>query len=421
MAAVCLALGAALSTAWAGEPPAAAGDRILINIEDPRAGRMNMAGSTGAYRRRFSYNQSSYVRRVLDEVQREHHLTEVEGWMMTTLGYYCAMFETAPGTDAEQIIAAIQQDPRVALVQRVNEFQTQIQQRQGADGTDPYRNLQYAYDSLEFDNAHNMATGRGVNVAVVDTGVVSHHPDLVGQSIREEAFLTGRENDAGTRGHGTAIAGILAATPANGIGIAGMAPEARIMSLKACWEPGGSNGPGVCNSYTLARALDYAINHGADVINLSLTGPADDVLTAVLQVAFRNNIIVVGTAGNGPRDAFPGSIPGVIAVRSAREGNAQGTADGTVIAHGEDILTLIPPDGYDFLNGDSLATAQIASIAALARQLDHGVTAADLKLLLIASGDDQHGGYARACHVLHALAGGGMCATSLSFTETAGK
>jgi subtilisin family serine protease len=95
------------------------------------------------------------------------------------------------------------------------------------------------------------ATGRKVTVAVVDSGIESNHPDLAGQVAVEENFVDGQKYVAEL--HGTAVAGVIAARAGNGVGIEGVAPDARLLALRACWQAGSATR---CNSFTLAKAIN---------------------------------------------------------------------------------------------------------------------------------------------------------------------
>ena len=99
----------------------------------------------------------------------------------------------------------------------------------------------------------------------------------------------------------------------NGAGIAGVAPGVKLMALRACWETGAR--PARCNSLTLGKAINYALENGARIINLSLAGPADRLLQALLQAALARGVIVVAAADPRlPDGGFPAALPGVIGV-----------------------------------------------------------------------------------------------------------
>lgn len=132
------------------------------------------------------------------------------------------------------------------------------------------------------DLAHRWATGQGVKVAVVGTGVDTKHPDLHGRIIRTINFVEGGERTFARDSHGIAVAGVIAATADNEVGIFGIAPQADIVVVKACWQPAPGTQEAVCSSWTLAKAIDFTILVRAQILNLSLAGPPDPLLARFL-------------------------------------------------------------------------------------------------------------------------------------------
>jgi subtilisin family serine protease len=207
-------------------------------------------------------------------------------------------------------------------------------------------------------DAHPWARGRGVAVAVVDTGVHRRHPDLAGRVAELKDFV-GHGSTAEL--HGTAVAGVIASGANNGIGTVGVAPEARILALRACWEAPGSGSSGHCNSFTLAKALDWVVTRRPEVLNLSLTGPQDPLLERLLRAVLDEDIKIVAAYENGSGPgSFPGSVEGVLLTRSPDE-----TAFPGVSAPGQDILAAAPGDGFDFVSGNSFAAAHVSGVVAL--------------------------------------------------------
>ena len=120
---------------------------------------------------------------------------------------------------------------------------------------------------------HKTSTGRGVTVAVVDSSIDETHPDLAGQVQLNRNFVAGRV--LGAESHGTGVAGIIAAKANNEQGMVGVAPRARLLGLRACWQSGGGS---ICDSLSLAKALHFAVEKNVNVLNISLTGPSENCL-----------------------------------------------------------------------------------------------------------------------------------------------
>src|SRR5947209_1169436 len=210
---------------------------------------------------------------------------------------------------------------------------------------------------------HRIATGRGVKVAVIDSGIEATHPDLAGQVLVNRNFVAGQQ--LAPEQHGTGVAGIIAAKADNGIGIAGIAPGARLLGLRACWQVNGAAGT-VCDSLSLAKAIYFAIEQHADVINLSLAGPGDRLVGELLKVALAKGTAIVSAfdrklAGGG----FPASLAGVIAVSDTSLAPAREQA---YIAPGRDIPTTQPGGRWFLVNGSSYAAAHVSGLIALMRE-----------------------------------------------------
>ena len=297
-----------------------------------------------------------------------YRLTQAGAFPLVSLGVQCIAFQVPAERSLTEVIQQLAADPRVEAVQLNQAFQ-------GLTVTynDPYANLQYGARAVRADLAHQVVTGRGVKVAVVDTGVAVDHPDLQGRILKSENFVEGGEHNFRQDRHGTAVAGVVAADANNAIGIFGIAPEAHLLALKACWQPTADPQRALCSSWTLAKAIDVAIREGAQVLNLSLTGPADPLLTRLLTRAVERGITIVAAAMPTADHTlgFPASLETVIAVlASDTEGQLPTTITTmqrtpVLVAPGTDILTTVPGATYDFFSGSSLAAAYVSGIVAL--------------------------------------------------------
>jgi subtilisin family serine protease len=353
----CLAAGCATVPAG-GTPPATAPDAplILVMAADPGIGRIDLRGArSGPYRQARGYpGLPADIARAMQGLADENGLRRVDDWPMVSLGVQCLVFAAPREADVDAIVARLAADPRVESAQRMNRFELQASQESA--GVDPYRALQRSLDELDVAAAHRFATGRGVRVAVIDTLVDAAHPDLAGQVAESRDFVGGA---ASGESHGTAVAGVIASQAGNRLGIVGVAPGVRLLALRACAQSAGA-GKGRCTTFDLARAIDHAIGAGVDIINLSLGGPHDRLLERLLRQAMARGIVVVAAAGEGGA-AFPGDLAGVIAVGAegaGRPANALG-------APGIDVMSLVPPDGYGYFSGSSIAAAQVSGVVAL--------------------------------------------------------
>jgi subtilisin family serine protease len=208
------------------------------------------------------------------------------------------------------------------------------------------------------------------------------------------------------------MAGVIAAVANNHEGIVGVAPDARLLLFKACWQLRLDADAANCNSFTLARALVAALDAHVQIVNLSLIGPDDPLLRGLIQEGMRRGILFVGAASDRALGQ-PGlsQLPGIIEVASAE---VRSPSDAAVYAPGKDILTLMPGGHYDFASGDSIATAQVSGVVALLLAKDRNLTAAATSKLLRdtsvraeASGDGTV--HVDACAAVVALVGRGSC------------
>lgn len=319
--------------------------------------------------------QPALWRTVAREAEAFLGLTLVHSWTMESLGEQCLVFALPAGADRERTLAELRRDRRLTGAQPVSRFHTL-----GTAWNDPYAGLQRSLDELGVAAAQRFATGRGVRVAVVDTGIDFEHPDLAGRVPVHESFVPGGEADFARDVHGTAVAGLLAAGAGNGVGIVGVAPEAELVALKACWsDPPGARAA-VCDSYTLARALDFALTARPRVLNLSLAGPDDPLLARLIERAEPRGILVVAAADPSGASPFPASLPTVLAV--AAEGEA--ALGAALAAPGTALLSTGPAGAYDYFDGSSFAAAQVAGAAALLAERRPALAPAELRRLLVA-------------------------------------
>jgi subtilisin family serine protease len=227
------------------------------------------------------------------------------------------------------------------------------------------------------DELHQVATGRGIVVAEVDSGVDSSQPDLRGRIGNSRNFV-----DAGpvpAESHGTEVAGIIAATAGNRVGIVGVAPDARVLALRACWQT-RPDGAAECSSFTLAKALQFALHADPQVLNLSLGGPRDPLLDRLLDLALARGISVVGAADPDAAGGFPAGHAGVLVVAGDDAGR-RAAAD-VLLAPGSGIPAPAPGGQWDFVHGSSFAAAEVTGLVALLRQISPRASADEVRAAL---------------------------------------
>jgi len=384
---------------------------VLAVTNAPATAMIRAGGTLRAYPAGNAYGVSDAARRTLRALARQYRLQPVAVWPIALLQMQCAVFAIPDEVTREQLLASLQGDRRVALAEPLNTFALQSAAPPARDTAvaDPYASVQAGNERMSISAAHHLATGRGIRIALVDTGIDSSHPDLRGRVDVQRNFVDRDAQQFQRDRHGTAIAGVLAANAGNGQGIVGVAPDAQLLALKACWQLQPDRDEARCNSFTLAQALASAVELKAQIINLSLTGPPDPLLAALAEQAMRKGIVIVGPGTATP--SFPGGLAQVLSVARSEDHDV---AVSTLQAPGRDVLTLAPGGQYGFSSGSSISTAEISGVAALLLSRDSRLDAARLHQLLQDASDsrDTSSGPSRsvnACHAVAQLVAGADC------------
>jgi len=328
--------------------------RVLVLLEMPAPHYRPDGNYAGGYADPAS---RSARRRTVDALARSHGLRLVTDWPLPALGVDCYVLDVPAPQRSDEVAERLSREPRVAWAQPMNVFKPQG--RVAHD--DALFALQPAAREWRLDQLHAAATGRGVRVAVIDSGVQRDHPDLAGQVALSGNFVAAHPDAAEL--HGTAVAGIVAARADNRVGIVGVAPQAELLALRGCWQSSAADT--LCTSLTLALALHKAIESGAQIVNLSLGGPADKLVQRLIESAQARGALVVAAADRlQARGGFPAGLANVIAV--ADDGPALPTA---VIAPGTDVPTTLPGSRWATVTGSSYAAAHVSGLLALILEL----------------------------------------------------
>jgi subtilisin family serine protease len=364
LAGLALGLAGAAALAFGDDAPAApvvasaasAPRQVLVMLRSPPP-HARVDGSYGG----AGYGDAARAQaqaRVGARLAAAHGFTVVTLWAMPALGMDCVVLALPPGAGLDASIAALQTHSEVAWAQPMNEFHAQ-------GHADPLYALQPVAAQWHLDDLHAVATGRRVHVAIIDSGVDDTHPDLA-QAVQARAnFVEGQDWVA--EFHGTAVAGLVAARADNGIGMVGIAPDAQLYALRACWEVNASRT--LCNSLSLAKALSFAIERRAEVINMSLSGPVDLLLGRLIDVALAHRQQVVAAVDAHAVDGgFPAAHPGVIAVADLQADAPLGGLVGAWSAPARDLPTTVPGGGWRMVSGTSFAAGEVSGLLAVMDQ-----------------------------------------------------
>ena len=298
-----------------------------------------------------------------------------------------AVIEFKPGTDSDEIIQSLRANPAVEYIEpnfKVKNNYTVSDQRSKDQQGLAVANLAKAWD-ITFGDPK-------VIIAVIDTGIDLGHPDLKNKLVPGYNIITqGKTPPKDDNGHGTHASGIAGAETNNKIGIAGTAPNCKIMPIKALDAKGSGD------IYNVALGVIWAVDHGARVLNMSLGGPNNETLKRAIEYALAKNVVVVTAMGNDGKNvkAYPAAFPGVISVGSIDFNRSRSDFSNygdwiTVTAPGSQIMSTMPTykttmtefekeEGYDYLDGTSMACPIVAGIAALVLSRNPGYTPAEVK------------------------------------------
>jgi thermitase len=330
-------------------------------------------------------------------VLRQHGLSEGPG-----IGSTGAQLIKVPAGKELQLIEALSRNPAVEyaepdeLVTAATDdeyFPRQYAlQNNGQSFTNTASTLSVAAGKVDADvdavEAWNVTTGSGTRVAIIDSGVASDNPDIAPKVVARANFsdaATGEDN----YGHGTHVAGIVAATANNTIGVAGVCPDCTILDAKVL------NDSGSGSSSRIANGINWAVSNGAKVINMSLGQRVSSrTLETAVNNAWNQGAVIVAAAGNAGTQAkiYPGAYPNVIAVAATDNTDAKasfstyGAKWVDVAAPGVNVYSTFPnhpfylgtengrSQGYDVGSGTSMASPIVAAAAALAWSSHPGAT-----------------------------------------------
>jgi subtilisin family serine protease len=316
----------------------------------------------------------------LNHLASSYGVTRVANWPLATIDVFCVVFEVGNPEERDAIVQALQREDGIETAQAVQSFGSLSDTY-----NDPYLSMQHGIHEIQAITSHQWSRGGGVRVAVIDTGMDHTHPDLESSTEKTRNFVDNNEIAFRGDAHGTAVAGLIAAEADNQTGMVGIAPDARLLAIKACWHESDAAAAARCNSLTLAKALNFAIQEQVDIINLSLTGPPDPLLERLVNSALAKDILVIGATPSHNNVAFPISIEGTVAV-SMPDGSTR-----SISAPGRQVLSTHPYKEYDFFTGSSFSTAHITGLAALIRSLSPTLSPSDLLSVLENSSDTTSG------------------------------
>jgi len=322
----------------------------------------------------------------LNAISGRHGMTRMETQTFRLTGRRLFRWRIDNGTSVSDMIRSISGETQVAGAQ-ANFLFTLAQEQIPAMNSD-----QYAPERLNLPEAHKLATGSRVLVAVIDSGIDASHPDLAGAIVRSyDAAAAAINGGAGSatastgepHAHGTGMAGAIAARRST----LGVAPRVGVLAVRA-FDPRNTSGEGT--TFNIVKAVEWSVENGARIINMSFAGPADPRLADVLDRAAKRGIVLIAAAGNaGPNSPplFPAADKNVIAVTATdmEDRIYSGAVRGNhiaVAAPGVEVLVPAPGGNFQFTTGTSVAAAHVSGVAALLLERNPKLTNNDVRRIL---------------------------------------
>jgi hypothetical protein len=317
-------------------------------------------------------------------LSQRHRLARIESFSIPLLAGTVFRWRVPDNRSLDRVVSELSIDSDVRLAQENRVYRAQDAGTKAPAEGDAG---QYALAKLHLPEAHVLARGTDVAIAVIDSGIDVTHSELAGAVIGTYDALNSKE---GAHPHGTGVAGTIVAHSR----LVGSAPAARILAIRA-FAANPQNGA-ESTSFVVLKALNYAAQQNAQIINMSFAGPADPLVQQALAASFARGIVLVAAAGNaGPNSPplYPAADSHVIAVTATDSGDrlfaaANRGAYVAIAAPGVDILMPAPEDKYQVNSGTSFAAAYVSGLAALLIDRNPGITPDGIRTALTATAHD---------------------------------
>jgi subtilisin family serine protease len=316
-----------------------------------------------------------------DELARRHGLVRIESQNLPLIGATIGLFRITDNRPADIVSREFAATAGVRLVQL--NFRHWLQDQKAPTEGDP---AQYAVAKLRLPQAHQLAHGMNVTIAVIDSGIDTRHPELANTIADSFDALGSKE---GPHVHGTGIAGAIAAHAR----LMGSAPEARILAIRAF---AATSGSAESSSYVIIKSLNYAVLHGAQIVNMSFAGPKDPLIERGIIATAERGVLMIAAAGNaGPKSPplYPAANPNVVAVSGTDSQDRLFAASNrgshiALAAPGTDVFLPAPDEKYQMTSGTSFSAAYVSGVAALMLERNPALKPNEVRAILVNTARD---------------------------------
>jgi hypothetical protein len=317
-----------------------------------------------------------------DQLARRHGLARLQSQNFPLIGSTIGLFRVADRRAVETVSRELSTEASVRSVQPNFRYVLQEQKEELTEG-DP---AQYAVAKLRLPEAHTLAHGANVTIAVIDSGIDANHPELANAIAASFDALGSKE---GPHVHGTGVAGAIVAHAR----LMGSAPAARILAIRAF---GAAPKGAESTSYVILKGLDYAAAHGAQIVNMSFAGPKDALIERGIAAAAGKGIVMVAAAGNAGAKSpplYPAANTNVIAVSATDAQDRLFTASNrggyvAIAAPGVDIFLPAPDDKYQMTSGTSFSAAYVSGLAGLMLERNPALKPDEVRAILMKTARD---------------------------------
>jgi subtilisin family serine protease len=340
----------------------------------------------------------------VDAVQRRFRLTRLDVQPIPLIGSTFYRFRIPDRSNVPAVVRSLEGDRRVASAQpnylytlqqdstaagganTETKTETKTETMPAAKPTSYGDPAQYAVAKMRLQDAHAIAKGGNIKIAVIDSGIDADHPELAGAVAGSFDTL---KPPFTPHAHGTAIAALIAGHSR----LMGSAPAASILAVRA-FDPAASGAE--ATTFNILKGIDWSVAQRANIINMSFAGPADPAIHRALEAAHKKGVVLIAAAGNAGEKSpplYPAADPNVIAVTAtdATDQLFKGSNRGrhiAVAAPGVDILIAVPNGGYEISTGTSYSAAEVSGIVALALQRKADLTPVAVRNLLLSTAKD---------------------------------